>query len=370
MRILQLISSAGFYGAEAVVLGLSKALNRLENTSIICVFDNLHLRNVELADHAKAQEVPLRHIQCNGRLDWRPILKIREIIRSERIDVLHTHGYKADLYGYFAIRGLNKPILSTCHLWVEGNFLTQLYGILDRLVLTRFDMTVGVSEAIGETLRHAGVSSTKVKIINNGVDVAAFTSGPPTLRSELRVGTKDIIGTVARLAPQKGIEYLLQAVARLLPNAPDISCIIIGEGPERARLQDIARDLGIEDHVVFLGRREDMAAVYASIDILVLPSLYEGLPIVILEGLAAKKAVVASRVGAVPKVILHESTGLLVEPMDVDGLQHAILRLLTNRELRQQLGEAGHAFVQSNFSVETMADQYLDVYHSLLRSSN
>jgi len=369
MKILHLISSGGLYGAETMVVALSRCLQQQGHTSTIGVFHNLHSPNVQVADHARASGVPVELIACKGRLDPSAVMALRKIIRDRQIDAVHAHGYKADIYGYAASRGLRTPVLSTCHTWYDNDLAAYLYGVLDRRILKRFDMTTAVSESVADLLRNAGVPGARISIINNGVDLAAFEAASATLRGELGEN-KIIIGTVARLAPEKGIQYLLRAAAVILKQHPDVVFALVGDGPDHKQLEAQAQILGIHEQVVFTGVRRDMAGVYASLDVLVQPSLKEGLPMTILEALASKRAVVATSVGAVPRVILHEKTGLLVAPADSDALATAILRLLNDQMLRQKLAQGGHELVRDSFSAEAMAHAYLQLYQSVSRRNN
>ncbi len=364
MRILHLISSGGLYGAETMVVALSKWLQENGHAGIVGVFDNLHSPNTQVADHARSAGVPVEIIPCKGRMDPRAVMRLRGVIRNQGIDAVHAHGYKADIYGYAATRGLRKPIVSTCHTWYDNDLSAYLYGVLDRQILRRFNMVVGVSEAVMASLRAAGVPERKITIINNGIDLSIYESGTATLRHELGTERK-IICAVARLAPEKGIEYLLRAAALVLQQQPEVLFVMVGDGPDRERLEKLSQELGINKSVIFTGVRLDMPGVYASLDLLVQPSLKEGLPMTLLEALAARRAVVATRVGAVPRVILHEETGLLIEPADAPVIAQAVLRLLADENLRWRLGTAGHARVRDHFSVETMAKTYLQLYRSV-----
>lgn len=369
MKILHLISSGGLYGAETMVVALSRCLQQRGHTSIVGVFHNLHSPNTQVAEHARSSGVPVELIACKGRLDPSAVMALRRIIRQREIDAVHAHGYKADIYGYAASRGLGTPILSTCHTWYDNDMAAYLYGVLDRRVLKRFNMTIAVSESVAALLRSAGVAETRISIINNGVDLAAFATAEPTLRHELG-GNGTIIGTVARLAPEKGIPCLLQAAAVVLKQYPEAVFALVGDGPDRQQLEAEACNLKIEKNVVFTGARRDMAGIYASLDLLVQPSLKEGLPMTILEALAAKRAVVATDVGAVPRVIQNEKTGLLVPSDNSDALANAILRLLNDQMLRQKLAQGGHQLVRDSFSAEVMAHAYLQLYESVIRRTN
>jgi glycosyltransferase involved in cell wall biosynthesis len=147
---------------------------------------------------------------------------------------------------------------------------------------------------------------------------------------------------------------------------PDALFVLVGDGPEREKLETLTQQLGIQSSVVFVGQRDDIPGVYASFDIVALPSLTEAMPLAVLEALAAKRAVVASEVGDVPRMILHEQTGLLVQPGDDRGLADAIMRLLADGELRRKLGHNGHRFVLDHFSGARMARNYLGVYEDVM----
>jgi glycosyltransferase involved in cell wall biosynthesis len=359
MRVFHLISSGGFYGAERVVLTLSKTLNDMGHPATIGVFHNAHVPNIEVATHAQSLNLPVQLIACGRRFDWGTVRTLRDVFESAAPEVLHTHGYKADTYGYLAARGSKIALVSTCHNWLDENLAVYLYGVLDRFVLRKFDMTVAVSEAVANQLRAGGVAEDKVRIISNGIDVEAFSNAQPTIG---RDASKCTVGLVGRLAPEKGIQFFLEAAARVLRSNPRVEFIVVGDGPERENLQQTAERLGVQSSVRFTGKLEDMPGVYASLDMLVSSSLKEGLPMTILEAMAAGRPVVATAVGAVPRLVLHEQTGLLVPPADAEALARAILRLLGGGELREKLACQGRQLIQDQFSAKAMAAQYVKVY--------
>lgn len=366
MRVLQLISSAGHYGAENMLLNLSQSLQRLGCEITVGVFYNTHRPNTELADQARAHGLPVVMIRCEGRADREAARAIAEAIRANQIELVHSHGYKADLYGFTVAKDLGVPILATCHNWPDKNLPLWVYSVLDRLMLRRFPQIVAVSENVRAALRRFGIPLSRISILGNGIDLEPFRAASPTLAAEIRKGDRLVVGLVGRLVPAKGPEYFLQAAREVLKRFPKTLFIFVGEGPEHRRLEKLTRELGIEHNVNFVGQRRDMPGVYSSLDVLALPSLTEGLPMTILEALAAKRAVVATRVGAIPDVVLHERTGLLIEPRDVSALQHALERLLGDAALRLRLGEAGCALVRQKFSAEAMARNYLDLYQRLV----
>ncbi len=365
MRVFQLISSGGFYGAESVVLTLSKAVHDMGHSNTLGVFYDARNPHTELVDLARASGLAVEVIPCRRRWDWEAVRAIRAHLREQSVDILHTHGYKADFYGFIAARGTRAALVATSHYWTRRTLGLRLFASLDHAVLKRFDAVGAVSDAIAASLIRSGAKKERIRTIDNGIDLFPFECAASTLAKEIGKGDRPIVGAVGRLVSQKGFSQLLHAAKGVVSDFPAVLFVLVGEGPERAMLEGLTKDLGLQDNVLLAGRRNDMPGVYASFDAFVLPSLDEGMPIALLEALAAGKPVVATRVAAVPKIIVPESTGLLVEPGDISSLRAAISRLLADANLRQQLGRQGHAWVKERFSSEAMAAQYLDLYQEV-----
>jgi glycosyltransferase involved in cell wall biosynthesis len=365
MNVLQLISSGGYYGAENVVISLAESLERHNCRSVIGVFHNAHQQNEELTRQAERRGLTVQQIVCRGRWDWQAIGAIRDKLESLNIDLLHTHGYKADIYGFVASRKLGLPLVSTCHLWTRQTAAVRFYDFLDSLFLRRFDAVVAVSDAIAKSLHLSGIPESKIRTIDNGIDLPHFSHARATLVEKINKGQRLVVGTVGRLVAQKGLEYFLRAARAVLPDFPNVIFVVLGAGPDREKLEHMARELGIEENVIFAGHCTDMPGAYASMDVFVLASVDEGMPMAILEALASKTPVIATSVGAVPRLIIPEETGLLIAPRDVQALKHAILRLLNDSTLRSKLGNAGEALVKRSHSHDIMARNYLHVYEQV-----
>ena len=242
----------------------------------------------------------------------------------------------------------------------------RLYAALDRVALRGFDKVVVVSDAVADILRRWGVAPDKVSTIFNGVDIERFKEATPTLRHEIAPQDHSLVGFVGRLVPGKGGELLLRAAQKVLAVHRKTTFVLVGDGPSRRGWETLATELGIGQHVTFAGVRDDMPGVYASLDIVVLPSLIESMPMCLLEAMAAGKPVIATRVGAVPKLIIPEQTGLLFDSADVNGLATHILRLLEDPELACRLGQNGRAHASRHFSAEAMAKSYRGQYEKVL----
>lgn len=364
VKVLQLISSGGYYGAENMLLNLCASQEKAGCQNSLLLFYNVHAPNVEFYERARRRGLSVRMVHCQGRADWRAVRQIEEYIQEDGIDLLHTHGYKADLYGYVAARRSRKPVVATCHNWVGGTAALGIYNHLDRMALKRFNALAAVSDAVAQRLLDSGVPARKIKTIANGIDVEPFERAQP-----LPAPTFDrdkVVGMVARLDLQKGFEYLLRAVRELCGVFRELKVVIVGEGPDRKAIEDMIRQYGLQSTVILAGKQSDMPGVYAATDIFVLPSLNEGLPMTILEAMAASKPVIATKVGAIPTLIRNGETGLLVEARDTDGLRNAIARLLSDPDLCRRMGAEGHDWVSRNYTSEAMALKYRQMYEEVL----
>jgi glycosyltransferase involved in cell wall biosynthesis len=366
MRILHIISSSGMYGAEAVILNLSRTLNEDGHSSILGVFSNSSNPNLQLHEAATREGIESHLIPCRGQVDRIAIAAIRKLAARLQVDVVHAHGYKADIYVYFAMRGSAIPFVSTCHNWIDDDLISNLYGKADRLVLRTFAAIAAVSGAVKQRLVNAGVREEKIRLVRNGIDLRPFDNPSPLLGSRTSPEHLPTVGLVGRLGHEKGVDVFLRAGAIALKEFPSVKFVIAGDGPDLAKLELLIDELKIRENVSMLGRRDDMPSVYASLDILVSSSRIEGLPMTILEGMASRLAVVATPVGDVPTVVLDGRTGALVPVENVELLAVEIVRLLKDSGLRERLGAAARKLVEDEFSAARMTADYLAVYESAI----
>lgn len=340
MKVLHLISSSGVYGAEKMVVGLCEALPQFGVEPVLEVFDNRHARNVDVADYALTRGVQVRLLPCGGRFDLAAARQLRRDLAG--FDLLHVHGYKANLYGYAATRR-GVPVVATNH-----RFDTGPQNRFDRFVLPRMNAVYAVSDEARDSLRDV-YGITDAMTIPNGVDPRDFAGATPTLDLP-----HPLVGMVARLAPEKAPQDFLAVAVEI----PEATFAVIGDGPLRGELE-----AGAPDNVRFLGFRDDMAGVYASLDVLVQPSYREGMPMTLLEAMAGGLPVVATRVGAAADLIDNGRTGMLVPPADVPAMTAAVRSLLRDDH---GIGHAAQQEVQQRFTVDVMARRYAEQYALVL----
>lgn len=367
MNILHVISSGGMYGAEAVILNLSRTLNENQHHSVLGVFSNSLNSNLQLHEAATNAGVESHLIECQGQIDRAVPGRIRELVSRTRADVVHAHGYKADIYVYSALRRAGTPLVSTCHNWLTQNRVVSLYGVVDRFVLRNYTEVAAVSEQVQQTLLDAGVRKEIIHKVVNGIDLRPFSGATPSLREAVGSGSVKTVGWVGRLSHEKGADIFLRAAARTLAHLPFTKFIVVGDGPDRKELESLIDELNIRNNVSLVGRREDMPSVYASFDIVVSSSRQEGLPMAILEGMASSRPWIATAVGDVPTVILDDVTGILIPPENVELLTTALVELLQDANRRGRLGLAARRLVEEQFSAQRMTEEYLRIYQQALR---
>jgi glycosyltransferase involved in cell wall biosynthesis len=362
VKILHIISSGGMYGAEAVILNLSRTLNETSHSSVLGVFSNSANPNLQLHEAATKDHIESHLIPCKGQIDRTVVTSIRDLASRTNADIVHAHGYKADIYTYIALRRSSIPLVSTCHTWYDNDLFVSLYGMADRMVLRSFAAVVSVSDEVKLRLLKAGVREDKIHLVQNGIDIRLFDNAAPSLLENSTTAHPPIVGLIGRLANEKGVDIFLRAAARVLVELPSTEFVVVGEGPDREKLESLIDELKIRESVSILGRRDDMPSVYASLEIMVSASRQEGLPIAILEGMASGRPIIATAVGAVPTVVLDGRTGVLLPPEKVEALASSIANLLRDPSRRVSLGVAARKLVEEKFSAERMTTDYLHVY--------
>ncbi|MDI3480563.1 MAG: hypothetical protein PWQ97_218 [Tepidanaerobacteraceae bacterium] len=290
------------------------------------------------------------------------IKEIRDIILAEKVDIVHTH---ASFAGRIAGR------LSGCKVVLTRHGLgTGRSGMVKRVatsIISRIftDCIIAISRAVKINLIESGVPADMIKIVYNGIDLSKFNGVKPRLKRELGLGDGPIIGIVARLVPEKGYEYALFSMARVLKRFPNALMVIVGDGPLRQKLKDMVDELQIMRNVIFLGYQENVEGLVADFDVFILPSVSEGMGLALLEAMALGKPVVATEAGGIPEVVKNGVNGLLVPPKDEGSLAEAIITILTSGQKAFSLGQAAKTTVFEKFSAKTMAEKTMEIYDKI-----
>jgi len=356
--VLQLLATGGNGGAQESYTGL---LLRLDRSAY-------EVRALSLSSGSAVQRLRRLGLEVEVIDETDDEAAVRELtaylVRNE-IDLLHAHMYRAEVVGARAAMAAGTAVvMATVHSSRVRSVediatLAALTPVMDRLIVP--------SASIVAKVRAEGRGGASFSVIPNGVDLDRFDLpvAACALRREFEIpGGATLLGVVARLEPEKGHRYLIDAMPAILRGAPETWLVIVGEGSLDAdlRAQAAALPALAQEHVVFTGRREDVAAITGDLDVAVLPSLREAQGISILEAMARRKPVVASAVGGIPEVLTNGLDGLLVPPADPAALAEACIRLACSPELRTRMGEAGRATVEARFSLDAMVRQIEAIY--------
>jgi glycosyltransferase involved in cell wall biosynthesis len=376
MNILQLISSTGFFGAENVVLQLSEELYKTDYKPYIGIIGNAFNSHFEFAKALEKNCLKTIVFDCGIKFDIRTILQIRHFLKENEIRIIHTHGYKATFYGLLASMGLETKKIATCHNWLSNNKKMKFYEYLDKLFLRKFDKVIAVSDILKNEILMSGITRDKVIVINNGVDVDRFqaisnklqaASRKLQVKKALGIGEDErVVGTVGRLSEEKGHIYLLQAFEMVTKEFPNIKLLLVGDGALKDKLQAASYKLHLENKVIFTGARNDIPELLNAMDIFVLPSLVEAMPMALLEAMASIRPIIATNVGSVAKLIKHNETGILIAPGDPVAIKNSIIALLRNSKNAFALAEKSFENVRDNFSSKNMVNKYISLYEKLM----
>jgi L-malate glycosyltransferase len=368
--VCHLASADLWAGAEVQLATLLSWLVKVPDLEISTVL----LNEGRLARELRSAGFRPHVIPESRHSSWTIARRLSAYFAQHAVDILHTHKYKENVLAVLApacravrrrvrtIHGLPEPFHG--FRAVKMGAYQALDNIVNRWAVDRIlavsrDMTTQLMQGFG---------SPRVTCIHNGIDIVPTrsTERSAALRAELNLSCGDVlVGTMGRLAPVKGLESFLRAAVVISRERPNVKFVVAGEGPDEGSLRALARDLGL-DGVRFLGHRDDGHDVLAAMDIFVLPSLSEGIPMVLLEALALGRPVVASRAGGIPEVVEHGVSGLLVTPGCHDEIAHSCMTLMDDESFARTLGGAGRRRVEQEFCADTMAARVADVYRALM----
>jgi len=363
MRLLLVADSLNVGGAERHVVSLALALvQRGHRVTLVCSVEGAL---APLAEQAGVLVRPLLRRLVKRRLSPTFVWKLARFLRQSQFDLVHAHMYASALASASALLGTAIPLVITEHS--QASWRSRYARRCNQWSYQRATHIIAVSKEIRRRLiEQDGVPLERVSVIMNALPPmpARHMYTQPDLPAALENGP--LVGVVARLHTEKGVEYFLEAAATILQYVPHTHFLVIGDGPLRRELQEYAGLLGVQEHVHFLGFRMDAQALIGLLDVLVVPSLSEGTPLVTLEAMAAGVPVVASAVGGIPEQIRHYREGLLVPSGDAAVLANAVLRLLQDPLWAQKLGEAGRQRGLTHFSFARMVQETEAVYHAAL----
>lgn len=365
-RILYLIVTLPVGGAEEHLLSLIRNLDRSRYDPLVCCIGKSGPIGGEI-EKTGVRLVELGMLSRGG-FDRRIVRMIREVLRREKISLLHSHLYHANFYGRLAAFQEHIPAVCTIHNTYARPKLHRRF--LNRWLARRSSRIIAVSGPVHDDIvRYDGVAPSKITVIPNGVDMSRFDISLSREQSRERLGVPlegFLVGAIGRLEEQKGLSYLIEAIRILVEGGKNVSLFVVGSGREEGRLREQAANSGIADSVFFLGTRRDVPELYRAMDVFALSSLWEGGPITLLEAMASGVPVVATPVGFVPEVLQDGKNGFIVPIRDPEELAEALWKVHEDPFTAEAAAQAGRETVRDRYSHQFLAERVMAVYEETL----
>ena len=374
VRIMHVRDSSGIFGAERVILSIANNIDRRRfDLKLLCMQrpDGKGSRLINRARKISAKVIPLA---VRYRFDPSAIFKMKRVFNENRVQIVHTHDFKSDFYALVAGAGTGIRRVLTAHGSTRDSRLKRFYLYWDERVLYRvFDRVVAVSKELEKYLLSMNVPAEKIRVIQNGLDFGLLkgeTNDNLKGKSFEVPSGKTTYAVIGRLYPDKGHRFFLEALAEVLKTGRPVYGVIVGDGPARHEIARLVVQLNLEKHVRLYGFRSDMQAVYECIDCLVIPSLTEGLPYVLLEAMANRVPLIATTVGDIPALIENGRNGLLVPPGDASAVAERIIEIFDYPESARELAENAYRTVTEMYSAERMVRQTEQLYIELMKCTS
>lgn len=369
IKILHLTSNlSGIGGVERLLLDMAKHYD----------FDRFTVAHCNLFDETEGEgqfPVGLRATglpcyEIAGTRQWHHLLnmiqEVRRLIEAEEIDVVHLHMVRATIVGGMASLLPHRAKVVVSKHYRYAMLSSALPRLLDRLVTNRAHALAAVSRSVAEDAVGHSFPASKMRVIHNGIDLQAFDQRSAD-------GSVDLIGDIGgpllgcfgSLHPLKGQEYLLRAMPEIKQSYPSARLLVVGEGAERGRLGELSQSLGISDAVIMPGFQPNIASMLRKVDLVVHPAVDEAFGLVLLEAMAARKAVVATSVGGISEIVIDGESGLLVPACDPNSIASAVCRLIGDRQRRECMGIAGRERVEREFTIGKTVSAYERLYSDL-----
>ncbi len=363
MKVLHLEAGRHFYGGAKQVAYIMQGLAEQGiNNILVCP------EKAEIINHVQAfaTVIPIKY---KHEVDLGVIFRLRRIIQQEKPDIIHLHSRRgADILGAIAAKLTHTPCVLSRR--VDNIESPLLFHLKYRL----YDKVIAISEGIGNVLIKQGLAKDKLHIVHSSINVDDYNKSYDKIafRQTFDINGEQtlVIGVIAQLIQRKGHRYLLACLPDIIYKHPNIHVLFFGKGPQREALEQEVRTKQLTNFVTFTGFRDDLSQWFGCLDLLVHPADIEGLGVSLLQTGAAGVAMIGSNTGGIPEIIIHEKTGLLVEPGDITALKIAINDLLDHPQKRQRLAHAAQQHIQQNFSLQTMIQGNIHVYQEILNHPN
>ncbi len=365
INVVHLVEELTIGGLEkiltAIVLNLDK---KKYNVSVWCLREGGFF-----ADKLVKEGMDVKVLHISTSRNPLSIYKLYKLLKHHKFDIIHTHAYSAGTIGRISAFLAGIPVIISHNQNVYGHY-NKYYHFVEWLLSYITDKIICVSDKVMKfTNETQGIDTKRLITIYNGIEEFCSVSKKETLdlRKKFNIPiSSPVIGTIAQFSEKKGLEYLLRSASVLFKDQRDVIFLLVGDGTIKGRLEQLCADLKIENNVIFVGERNDIPEMLSLIDIFVLPSITEGLPLAMLEAMSCGKPVIATSVGGVPEIVENGVSGILVQPKDSDALCGAMREMLSDVGMRDRMGREGQMICEKGFSSRAMVNQIENLYDTLL----
>ncbi len=370
LKLIHVISANDMFGPEKTTINECRALIKEGwDCQIINFWDT---DDIPIRAKAEAAGVPYRCIISHKRFDMGVVHELQKTFKETGCDLVHSHGYKSDLYCHLAARKLSTKTVTTIHGWTSENFKVRLYEKMQAFIWRFYDRVFAVSRQYRDIAIKKGVPHNKLHILYNGIiydPKAPRSTNEDKQKARTHFGLKEgdiSIGIVGRLSIEKAHDFYLDVAALVVKDHPQAQFLIIGDGLQREPMEAQVKQLGIGDNVIFAGHVDDMQSAYDAMDIETICSHREGLPNALLEAMLNEVPVVSVAVGGVPDVVEDKQGGWIINNRDPKKFARKLNKLIENPELRQELGAKGRHQIKQNFTFQRRLELVTQHYRELI----
>lgn len=367
--ICHVIHALGVGGAEVLVDKMIRESSE-QFRCMVAVLDDIG----EIGTQLQADGFVVKHLHRQPGIDRGSAKRLRSFADENRVDILHAHQY-TPFFQAMLSRGFlgRRPVLFTEHGRHFPDLPSRKRSVVNRLLLNRRDRLVGVGGAVRQALiDNEGLPARRVEVVYNGVDLQALAAGDTSQRDELRASfgfteTDFVAIQVARLHELKDHLTAIATIDEARKQNPSIKLLIVGEGDERHSIENEIQRRNLSNHVVLAGNRNDIANLLTATDCFLMTSISEGIPLTIIEAMAANLPVVSTAVGGIPEMIVHGESGFLSTAKDNVDLAKHLVQLSKDVTLCHTVAAAGHTQAKQKFSIQNMLSRYSDIYMEMIK---
>jgi len=367
IRVLHLRDSPWLDGPGRTIVETASTIDRRGFDYLVGAFVRTGAPPTELVTVARDRGLDVHEIHESGPLDPRVPARILDLVRRERVDLIHAHEWRSDLIGLACARAAGVPVFTTLHGWIQNDRKGRAYVALDKLALRYMDRVITVSHRMADTVRETGVDPARIRVLNNALVLDRLVPDPTDRAFRHELGVADdhtLIANIGRLSPEKGQFDFVESSARVLRDRADARFVLVGDGPDRAGIEARIAALGVGWAVSLIGYRRDMQRLYNGVDIVVQSSFTEGMPNVVIEAMHMGKTVIATDVGGTSEILLDPGYGVLVPPARPDRLAVAILAAMADPATAARRAAAGREHVDRTYDFRLRTRRLETIYRS------